>query len=611
MNSNGEATSLTRSDQGLGFDPDALRAKYRAERDKRLRPDGNAQYIPMTGDFSHYHDDPYVAPGFTREPLTDEVEVLVVGGGFAGLSVGARLRLAGIEDVRFVEKAGDFGGTWYWNRYPGVQCDIESYVYLPLLEETGYIPQERYSHGPEIFEHARRVARHFDLYRDACFQTQVTELRWLEDEGRWLVSTDRDDRIKARYVVQTNGLLDRAKLPAIPGIDTYKGHTFHTSRWDYSYTGGDTTGGLDKLSDKSVALIGTGATGIQCTPYLGRYAKHLYVVQRTPSSVDERRNGPTDPEWVKSLVPGWQKRRRDNFVTLTSGGRADEDLVADGWTDIVRDLSVHADPSGDGAVSPQDLGHRAEMADFRKMNQIRARIESIVHDKATAEALMPWYRQYCKRPCFNDDYLPTFNRPSVTLVDTDGGGVERFTENGFVVGGREYEVDCIIFATGFEFGGGYLASARQKSHAIYGRGGKSLAEEWKNGVRTLHGFYSHDFPNLFHMGASQNGGSFAATYYLDEQALHIADVLQRARQTGATYIEPTHEAEAAWVAVIRSKGTAHQDFQRECTPGFYNDEGKVGERLGRLDEVYGGGPIEFYNLVRDWRAGDMDGLIFR
>jgi len=277
----------------LGFDPEALRAKYRAERDKRIRQDGNDQYLQAEGDFTRYVDDPYVEPGFTRAPLIDEVGVLIIGGGFGGLLAAARLQEAGITDIRLIEKGGDFGGTWYWNRYPGAQCDVESYIYLPLLEETNFIPKEKYSFAPEIFAHAQRIGKKFDLYSKALFQTQIKEIRWSDEACRWIVTTDRNDHFRARHVVMSNGPLNRPKLPGIPSIETYKGHTFHTSRWDYEYTGGDTTGNLHKLADKRVAIIGTGATAVQCVPYLAKYAKQLFVLQRTPATVDERRNRPT------------------------------------------------------------------------------------------------------------------------------------------------------------------------------------------------------------------------------------------------------------------------------------------------------------------------------
>ncbi len=485
---------------GLDFDPEALRVRYREERDKRLRPDGNEQYIEVRGDFSRYVDDPYVEPGFTRQALSEAVDVLIIGGGFGGLLAGARLREAGIGNIRLVEKGGDFGGTWYWNRYPGAQCDIESYIYLPLLEETGYIPKEKYSYAPEILEHARRIGRKFDLYRNALFQTQIKEIRWSQEQARWIVTTDRADRISARFVVMSNGPLNRPKLPGIPGIDRFKGHTFHTSRWDYAYTGGDTTGNLHKLADKRVAIIGTGATAVQCVPYLAKDAQHLYVFQRTPSSVDERGNRPTDPQWVKTLTPGWQKRRMDNFNILVSGGRQAVDLVGDRWTDIFR-LLARLPADGSAQLSPHERARMLELADFKKMNQIRARVDAIVKDKRTAEALKPWYRQFCKRPTFNDEYLPAFNRPNVTLVDTRGRGVDRITDQGLVFDDVEYPVDCIIFATGFEVGTAYT---RRAGFEVYGRGGKSLTEYWANGLRTLHGFYSFGFPNCFHMGTTQN-----------------------------------------------------------------------------------------------------------
>jgi cation diffusion facilitator CzcD-associated flavoprotein CzcO len=593
----------------LDFDPEALRNKYREERDKRLRPDGNDQYVEVKGDFSRYVDDPYVKPGFTRAPLTDAVEVLIIGGGFGGLLAGARLREAGVQSIRIVEKGGDFGGTWYWNRYPGAQCDIESYIYLPLLEETGYIPKEKYSYAPEILAHARRIAEKYDLYRDVCFQTQIKAIEWSEDECRWIVSTDRDDRIRARFVVMSNGPLNRPKLPAIAGIDSFKGHTFHTSRWDYEYTGGDTNGNLHKLADKRVAVIGTGATAIQCVPHLAKHAKQLFVFQRTPSSVDVRGNRPTDPEWAKTLGPGWQKRRMENFNVLVSGGFASEDLVNDGWTDIIRNLGLLLLARKTNTdMSIQEMMRMAEIADFKKMNQIRARVNELVKDEKTAEALKPWYRQFCKRPTFNDDYLPAFNRPNVTLVDTQGRGVERITEKGLVFDGVEYEVDCIIFATGFEVGTAYT---RRAGFEVYGRGGKALGEYWKGGMRTLHGFCSAGFPNCFHMGVTQNGLTANFPHMLDEQAQHITDLIRHAKSLEARCIEPTEEAEAEWVATIKEKAMNNREFLEACTPGYYNNEGMPAQGTGLAGELYGGGSVEFHEIIRKWRTdGEMKGMRF-
>jgi cyclohexanone monooxygenase len=475
----------------IDFDPDALHEKYLAERDRRVREDGIAQYVEVKAEFSRYVDDPYVEPGFTRAPVRDEVEFTVIGGGFGGLLMGARLREAGFEHIRVIENAGEFGGTWYWNRYPGAMCDVESYVYLPLLEELGYVPRHKYSFAPEILEHSRNIARHYRLYDDALLQTAVTELLWEDDAGRWLIRTNRGDEFTTQYVAMANGPLSRPKLPGIPGISDFKGHTFHTSRWDYGYTGGDNTGNLTRLADKSVGIIGTGATAIQCVPHLGASAKQLYVFQRTPSSVDVRNNAETDPAWAAALEPGWQRRRMDNFNILVSGGDQDEDLVHDGWTDIFRNLTGTAAKEASRKLGRRlTREERAELmilADYRKMNQVRARVDAIVEDPVTAAALKPWYRQFCKRPCFHDEYLQTFNRPNVTLVDTQGKGVEALTERSVVAGGRSYEVDCLIFATG----GGHVVHAprrlrhcrSRRSHPLtpLARGTADLA--WSHGSR--------------------------------------------------------------------------------------------------------------------------------
>jgi cation diffusion facilitator CzcD-associated flavoprotein CzcO len=588
--------------QDLGFDRDALRAKYRAERDRRIRTDGNAQYRRASGEFGYYADDPYTEP-VTREALHDRVEVAVVGGGFGGLLTGARLRQAGVEGIRMIEEAGDFGGTWYWNRYPGIHCDIESYVYLPLLEELGYVPDWRYAPGEEIRQHAMAIGRHFDLYRDACFQTKVTGLRWDDSESEWILDTDRGDRMRARHVVVSSGTLSRPKLPGIPGIETFRGHTFHTSRWDYGYTGGDANGNLHALAGKRVGLIGTGATAIQVVPHLGRDAEQLYVFQRTPSSVDVRDNRRTDPEWAATLTPGWQQRRMDNFLTIVSGGHAEEDLVGDGWTGSAQLLRKLL-PNAETRLSGEEREEIDEVVDFQKMNEIRARVDAVVADPATAELLKPWYRYMCKRPTFSDHYLQTFNRPNVTLVDTaDHGGVERMTENAVVVGGRAYEVDCVIFATGFEVG---VSGVLSGLLPVHGRDGVSLLEYWGQGPKTLHGFSSHGFPNLFHLGPLQNASAVNYVHILDEQSAHIAAIVGEARKRQARYIEPSAEAERAWVATIREKAADQYEFQAECTPGYYNNEGKPRPQ----SNSYGDGPVAFHDVLRRWRTeGGMDDVM--
>ncbi len=588
----------------LGFDPNALREKYRAERDRRVRTDGSEQYVEIAGQFAHYLADPYVER-IERAALNEEVEVVVVGGGFGGQLAAARLREVGVDDIRIIEKGGDFGGTWYWNRYPGAACDIESYIYLPLLEEVGYVPVEKYSRAPEILRHSRAIAEKFDLYRGALFQTEVTEMRWDEAAARWTVSTNRGDALKARFVVMANGPLHRPKLPGIPGVEGFKGHSFHTSRWDYGYTGGDSNGGLTGLKDKRVAIIGTGATAVQCVPHLGEWSKELFVFQRTPSSIDVRNNRPTDPEWAKSLEPGWQQHRMDNFNMLVSGGFAKEDLVQDGWTDIIGNILLLARKKMEAGEAVENPAELMQLADFKKMEQVRARIDAVVEDPDTAEALKPWYNQFCKRPCFHDEYLATFNRPNVHLIDTKGQGVERITEHGIVVDGKEYEVDCLIYATGFEVGTSFT---RRSGYELYGVGGQSLTEKWADGVSTLHGVLSRGFPNCFIVSNSQSGFSANFPHMINEQSKHIAYLMTETAERQARTIEPSAEAEAAWVDTIVRLSVMREGFLKECTPGYYNNEGRP-EMIAKQNGSYGAGPVAFVKVLEDWRAeGSLQGL---
>ncbi len=600
-------TISTTQEEEPEFDLEALRAKYAKERDKRLRPDANQQYREVAGDFAHYVDDPYADPDFAREALTDEVEVLIVGGGFGGLITGARLREAGIDSIRIVESGGDFGGTWYWNRYPGAQCDIESYIYLPLLEELEYMPTEKYSHGPEILDHAQAIGRKYDLYADACFQTKVTALEWDEAARRWTVRTNRDDAIRARFVLMANGPLSRPKLPGIEGVEKFQGHSFHTSRWDYEYTGGDTTGGLDRLSDKRVGVIGTGATAIQCVPHLGEFAEKLYVFQRTPSSVDVRGNHPTEPAFVDSREPGWQQTRMDNFNSLLAGGYQEEDLVGDGWTDIFRKLVALINREGSD-LSPEAIELEAELIDMRKMEEVRARVASIVDDPETAEFLKPYYRQFCKRPCFHDDYLPTFNRENVRLVDTRGRGVERITERGVVVDGEEIDLDCLIFATGFEVGTSYW---RRAGYDLEGSDGLALSEKWGNGISTYHGFFSRGFPNCFFVMGLQSAATPNIPHGINEQAIHIAHILRHANDNGFERIETSDTAERDWVELINGTPPRNAAFKESCTPGYYNSEGRPDDDEGWFGGVYPDGFDTFFEFLREWReAGGFEGLEF-
>ncbi len=589
----------------LGFDPNALAEKYRAERDRRVRTEGNEQYVEMVGQFAHYLEDPYVDQQVTREPLTDDTEVVIIGGGFGGLLAGARLREAGVQDLRIIEKGGDFGGTWYWNRYPGAACDIESYVYLPLLEEVGFMPERKYSRAPEIMQYSAKIAEKYDLYRNACLQTEVKAVRWDADAARWIIETNRGDAMKAKFVIMANGPLHRPKLPGIPGVEGFKRHSFHTSRWDYDYTGGDSLGGLTNLKDKRVGIIGTGATAVQCIPHLGEWAKELYVFQRTPSSIDVRNDRPTDPKWAASLQPGWHQHRMDNFNILVSGGFAEEDLVNDGWTDIIGNILLLARRKAEAGEPVENPAELMQLADFKKMEQVRARVDQEVADRATAEALKPWYNQFCKRPCFHDEYLATFNRPNVHLIDTQGRGVERITETGVVANGQEFEVDCLIYATGFEVGTDY---ARRAGYQVYGKDGLTLSEKWANGMETFHGFHVRGFPNLFVVSTGQSGFSANFPHMLNEQAKHLGYIIRHAMDRQVRTLEASAEAEAAWVDTIVKLSVMRDQFLKECTPGYYNNEGKV-ELMNKKNTSYGAGPVAFAKVLDAWRAeGELKGL---
>jgi cation diffusion facilitator CzcD-associated flavoprotein CzcO len=592
-------------EQELGVDSEALLARYRRERDKRLRVDGVGQFLSVTGRFEHYRDDPWVDPAFTRRPLTDEVEVLVVGGGLGALQLGANLRKAGVQSIRFVERAGGFGGVWYWNRYPGAACDTQAILYLPMLEETGYMPRRRFSPQPEILEHFERIASKFDLHRDTCFQTNVTCMQWDAGASRWIVSTDRDDAIRARYVAVPSGPMDRPKLPGIPGIETFRGHSFHSSRWDYDYTGGSADGGMSKLGDKAVGIIGTGATAIQCVPYLAESAKHLFVFQRTPSSIDIRDNREHDADWRARLKVGWQQELLENFTAQVSGNLVEQDLIRDGWTSIMTNIKYLMEKKrerGESVAHPMLL---MQLADYLKMNAIRDRVDETVRDPAVAEALKPWYNRFCKRPCFSDCYLPTFNRPNVTLVDTSGRGVERITENAIIVDGREYPIDCLIYSTGFENDAPF---AKRIGCKVIGRDGVTLADKWTKGASTQHGFMTHGFPNFFIMSVTQTGLSLNFSHMISEQAKHIAHILGRASREAIDVIEVTREAEETWGGKIDRSAVSQEDFLRQCTPSYFNAEGDL-TRMNRRNSPYGGGPLVFYKILENWRAkGTMPGL---
>jgi cation diffusion facilitator CzcD-associated flavoprotein CzcO len=588
-----------------GFDPEAVHAKYLAERDKRLVP-GRADIRDLTRDehFARYREDPFTEVT-ERAPVVTDVDVVIVGGGIAGVLAGAQLRKAGIERIRVVDQAGGIGGTWYWNRYPGVMCDVESYIYMPMLEELGYVPTTRYAFGEEIRLHLQAIADRFALTPDALFHTGVTRAGWDEDAARWRIHTDRGDELTCRYYVLAVGILNLMKLPAIPGMEDFDGPSFHTARWDYGITGGGPGEPLTELGDQVVGLIGTGATGIQCLPPLAEAAKHVYVFQRTPSAIGERGNRPTAPEFAAELEPGWQQARMDNFQSLMLGKPAERDLVDDGWTHHF--AVVHHPPRRD---TLEEYMRGAEEVDFGIMEQHRQRVAELVSDPATAEILKPYYRYLCKRPCFHDEFLSAFNNPNVTLVDCPGG-MDRVTEHGPVVDGHQYEVDLLIYGTGFE--AELTPLHRRAGHDITGRGGVSLAEKWAPGASSLFGMMTRGFPNLFVMPAP--GQQAVVTVNYTQLAVLGAEFIGRAvgllEARGVQAFDVSAEAEDAWTQKIVDSFVDGSSVMAACTPSRINQEGDPGS-LNPRNGNYGRGLGDYFKyrdvLVAWLDEGDFEGL---
>jgi cyclohexanone monooxygenase len=528
-------------------------AKYRQFKETRR---GAADYMPMEGEFARYLTDVYSADPVSREALTDECEILVVGAGFAGLLLWYKLRRAGFHDVRFCEKGGDVGGTWYWNRYPGIACDVEAYSYLPLLEETGYVPTMKFASGFEILEYCQGMADKFGFYEHCLFHTTVEETIWDDEAGRWTVTTDRGDRMRARYVILANGILTSPKLARIDGMQIFKGESFHTSRWNYNVD----------LKGKRVGIIGTGATAVQAIPELAKIVGELYVFQRTPSSIDVRDQRATTDEEIRSWAnePGWARARRARFAKISAGRtaiKANDDYLS-GKVDDFKERKQY-----ERMLTPEELLEKQLDANFRIMEQIRARVDAIVKDPKTAAALKPYYPYGCKRPTFHDEYLPAFNLPHVHLVDTAPGGVRQINERGVVHDGVEFPLDVLIYATGFQW------MATSTFNMITGREGRTLKEKWETeGTRTFLGLHSHGFPNLFIVSGPQGGGgSFNFTDAIDAHGDYIVWILQTLRDRGAAVVDVRREAEADYAEHCRQADIATAPL-RDCL-SYYNGHG--------------------------------------
>ena len=579
--------------------PEELREKYRIEREKRLRSDGTAQFKTIAGEWADFGRDPFVDPDYTREAVKEETEVVIVGAGFGGMLAAHHLLKAGVTNFRMIDLAGDFGGTWYWNRYPNCACDVESYVYLPLLEETGYMPTEKYVKAYEIFAYCQLLGRTLDLYRRALFQTEVEDMRWDDASKRWHTTTSRGDDLSSKFVIIAGGVLHRPKLPDVDGIRDFKGHMFHTSRWDYSYTGGSPTEKMAKLADKRVAIIGTGATAVQAVPKLAEACKELYVFQRTPALVGKRNNKPTDPAWFASLKPGWQAERIVNFTEAITGSQPAVDMVDDEWTKLFWTDTRKLPESDEEAAALEEL-------DFANVQKIRDHIANIVTDPETARKLMPWYSQACKRPCFHDEYLPAFNRPNVHLVDTDGKGIHEVGENGPIFEGVEYPVDLLIYASGYEVTSDYH---HRLGFDPKGRGGIPLSQAWGDGPSTLQGVLTRGFPNMLMISTVQGAQATNFLHSISTVAEHVAWLVGKAKAEGIATMEPIEAAQEEWFNLLVSQVFGIARYNAVCTPGYLNREGEVGDMTTARSMAWMTSVMGFIDHVAAWRdRGDLAGL---
>lgn len=556
--------------EGAVFDAEA-KERYRSFSEARR---GAADYMAIEGEFARYLEDVYSADPVPREALADECEILVVGAGFAGLMLWYHLRAAGFEDVRFCEKGGDVGGTWYWNRYPGVACDVEAYSYLPLLDETGYVPSMKYASGSEILRYCQMLAERYGFYERCLFHTTVESTDWDAAGERWVVRTDRGDAMRARFVILANGILTSPKLARIPGMETFEGISFHTSRWNHH----------EDLTGKRIGIIGTGATAVQAIPELSKIAGELFVFQRTPSTIDVRdQRATTDDERVTwANEPGWARARRRRFSKISAGRtalQANDDYLA-GKVSEFKQRKEHATK-----LSMSELVDKQLQTNFRIMEQIRARVDEIVSDPATAEALKPYYPYGCKRPTFHDEYLPAFNLPHVHLIDTAPTGVREITPTGVRHGEVDYDLDVLIYATGFQW------MATSTFNMITGPSGQTLRDKWQTGgTRTYLGLHSHGFPNLFIItGPQGGGGSFNFTDAIEAHVEYVTWMLSLMRERGHRLVEVTAESEQAYATHCAEMDSLTAPL-RNCL-SYYNGEG--GARPGSL-AYYGGNAWHLY-----------------
>lgn len=631
--------------------PDLVRLarKYDDEKNRRIRDDGNAQYVELglspspSSRLGKLAEDPWVDhEALNAQPPSledgDDVRFLILGAGYGALLFAVRLLEAGFkpDEVRIIDTAGGFGGTWYWNRYPGLMCDVESSIYMPLLEETGHVPEHRFSYGPELRRHAENIAKKWHLSDKVAFRTQLRSCEWDDAVRRWRVALTQgrgpgpgeravDMAVGAQFVILANGVLNHPKAPKIPGFEDFKGPMMHTGRWDYGVTGGSPEDpALSGLKGKKVGIVGTGATAVQCIPHLAKWADQLFVFQRTPSAVDERGQKETDPEEWKRMTAskGWWRARNENWNGIISGYPV-ENMVNDAWTDIATYRHLVGGPH-EVPIGMQDIPEliaRTLATDAPRMERLRKRVDDVVQDKGTAEALKAWYPSWCKRPCFHDEYLQTFNLPHVTLVDTDAKGIDKVTPAGIVAGGKEYDLDVIVWSTGYRAPTDSMSEPGKMCNAtITGRHGLSLSDKWlADGPATLHGIWTSSFPNLLLTGPAQTGVSPNWVFSQDNLARHaayvVAEAVRRAERPEAVTVEATPESEAAWSMQILTR-SAWQSPVGVCGPNYMNNEGAMA-RQSQADLIkatraanYPLGPIAFDEVLRQWRReGSMQGIV--
>jgi cation diffusion facilitator CzcD-associated flavoprotein CzcO len=476
----------------------------------------------------------------------DEFDALIVGAGLAGVYMLHRLRALGFS-ARVYEAGSGVGGTWFWNRYPGARCDVESMDYSYSFSEElqqEWRWSERYAAQPEILAYINHVADRFDLRRDIEFNTRVIEAVFDEANGRWSISTDRGERVSAQFCIMATGCLSAAQIPRFPGLETFEGDKYHTGHWPHE--------GVD-FAGRRVAVIGTGSSAIQSIPIIAEQAAHLFVFQRTPNFAVPAHNAPLDSDYerqVKANYVDFRRAQRESRIGFVVESREESALaVAEEERQREYEKRWNRGGLGFGATFADLLTDKA--ANDTAANFFRAKILTIVRDPAIAETLTPKdYPIGTKRLCVDTNYYATFNRDNVTLVDLRKNPVEAITPHGVQTRDAHYSVDAIVFATGFDAMTGALLNID-----IRGRAGRSLRQTWEAGPRTYLGIAVAGFPNLFMITGPGSPSVLSNMIVSIEQHVDwIADCIRYLRESGRESIEASVEAQDAWVSHVNEIG---------------------------------------------------------